>query len=55
MTGRRLLFAFVTIGLILTVADHLLSPPIYASRLDSEFACAPCGAPCPSRIRNGEG
>jgi hypothetical protein len=48
MTGRRLLFAFVTLGLVLILADHLLSPPLHASAGTEQTACAPCGAPCPS-------
>lgn len=49
MTARRVLFAFVTLGLVLILADHLMSPPIHAgARAVDSTACAPCGAPCPS-------
>lgn len=47
MAARRLLFTFLTLGLLLILADHLMSPPIQAggTTVDAE-ACAPCGAPC---------
>jgi hypothetical protein len=49
MMARRLLFAFVTLGLVLMLADHLMSPPIHAGAGSVDTtACAPCGAPCPS-------
>ena len=48
MTARRLLFAFMTLGLVLLLADHLMAPPIHAGGGADDTACAPCGAPCPS-------
>ncbi len=47
--ARPLLFGFLALGLVLMLADHLLSPPIHvgAGAADTT-ACAPCGAPCPS-------
>jgi len=48
MSGRRFLFALMIAGLLLALTDHLLSPPLHASKGTGEVACAPCGAPCPS-------
>jgi hypothetical protein len=49
MSARRLLFVFLTLGLVLVLADHLMSPPLHASGdATGTVACAPCGAPCPS-------
>ncbi|MGE0847432.1 MAG: hypothetical protein AB7L41_14280 [Flavobacteriaceae bacterium] len=48
LRARPLLFALVTAILLLTVADHLFSPPLIAATAADESACAPCGAPCPS-------
>ncbi len=47
ISSRKLLFAVVTIGFVLMLADHLMSPPLHASQTTT-VACAPCGAPCPS-------
>ncbi|MCF1503334.1 MULTISPECIES: hypothetical protein [Afifella] len=46
--ARYLLFGFVTLGLLLVLADHLLSPPLHQTGTSDVVACAPCGAPCPS-------
>jgi len=48
ISTRKLLFAVMTLALLLFAADHLLSPPLRASAGDGSTACAPCGAPCPS-------
>ncbi|WP_169738465.1 hypothetical protein [Afifella pfennigii] len=45
---RILLLAAVAAGLLLVLADHLMSPPLQASTGGTSTACAPCGAPCPS-------
>jgi len=48
---RRVYIAVVAVGLTLVVIQHLTSPSSGRAVSPEDFAgaCAPCGAPCPSK------
>jgi hypothetical protein len=48
---RKVYIAVVVLGVITVVAQHLTSPSIGRAVSPEDFAgaCAPCGAPCPSK------
>jgi hypothetical protein len=48
---RKVYIVAVALGLILVVAQHLASPSSGRAVSPEDFAgaCAPCGAPCPSK------
>jgi hypothetical protein len=48
---RKVYIAFVAVGLAVIVTQHLMSPSSGRAVSPEDFAgaCAPCGAPCPSK------
>jgi hypothetical protein len=48
---RKVYLAVVVLGLIAIVGNHLVSPSSGRAVSPEDFAgaCAPCGAPCPSK------
>ncbi len=48
---RMLYIVFVVLGMIAIVGNHLASPSSGRAVSPEDFAgaCAPCGAPCPSK------
>jgi len=48
---RKVYIAVVLLGLIAVVGNHLTSPSSGRAVSPEDFAgaCAPCGAPCPSK------
>jgi len=48
---RKVYIAFVVLGLVAIVTQHLTSPSSGRAVSPEDFAgaCAPCGAPCPSK------
>ncbi len=48
---RKVYIAFVVLGLAAIVTQHLTSPSSGHAVSPEDFAgaCAPCGAPCPSK------
>lgn len=48
---RKVYIAVVLLGTIAIVGQHLMSPSIGRAVSPEDFAgaCAPCGAPCPSK------
>jgi hypothetical protein len=48
---RKVYFIVVLLGLAAIVGDHLISPSSGRAVSPEDFAgaCAPCGAPCPSK------
>jgi hypothetical protein len=48
---RKVYIAVVVLGLALVVTQHLMSPSSGRAVSPEDFAgaCAPCGAPCPSK------
>jgi hypothetical protein len=52
MNAMRFVYAFVTLAAVTAIfADHITSPSIGRAVSPQDFAgaCAPCGAPCPSK------
>ena len=51
MTMRKVYIAVVVLGLAAIVTQHLSSPSSGRAVSPEDFAgaCAPCGAPCPSK------
>jgi hypothetical protein len=48
---RKIYVAVIVVGLAAILADHLSSPSNGRAVSPEDFAgaCAPCGAPCPSK------
>jgi hypothetical protein len=48
---RKLYIVVVLLGLVAIVGNHLISPSSGRAVSPEDFAgaCAPCGAPCPSK------
>jgi hypothetical protein len=48
---RKTYIAVVVLGLAVVVSQHLMSPSSGRAVSPEDFAgaCAPCGAPCPSK------
>lgn len=48
---RKVYIAVVVVGLAAVVTQHLMSPSSGRAVSPEDFAgaCAPCGAPCPSK------
>ena len=48
---RKIYIIVVVLGLAVVLADHLSSPSNGRAVSPEDFAgaCAPCGAPCPSK------
>jgi hypothetical protein len=48
---RKVYLIFVVLGLAAVVGNHLTSPSSGRAVSPEDFAgaCAPCGAPCPSK------
>lgn len=48
---RKVYLAVVFIGFVVIVGNHLMSPSSGRAVSPEDFAgaCAPCGAPCPSK------
>ncbi|MGH6728081.1 MAG: hypothetical protein ACREB8_16285 [Pseudolabrys sp.] len=48
---RKVYIAVVLLGMIAVVSNHLVSPSSGRAVSPEDFAgaCAPCGAPCPSK------
>jgi hypothetical protein len=48
---RKVYIAVVLLGMVAIVRNHLISPSSGRAVSPEDFAgaCAPCGAPCPSK------